>query len=228
MFGANQILKKDHGDGGTLWVQEVFYTIQGEGPFAGQPAVFIRLAGCGLACAFCDTDFESSTWHPTVGEVLEKVALYPQTSLVVLTGGEPLRQNILPLVQRLEGIGHTVQIETAGYVWLEGLSSTEVTLIVSPKTPKIHPLVENQASAYKYVVKAGEMDAAGLPTRNPQRPTEPMFAFLPADPASVIYLQPMDEGDAAVNRANIEAARDACLEHGYCISLQQHKILEVR
>ena len=64
MFGTNPSRKQVLDDGQELWVQEVFYTLQGEGPFSGQPALFIRLAGCNLRCFWCDTEFESSTWRP--------------------------------------------------------------------------------------------------------------------------------------------------------------------
>ncbi len=58
MLGKNPILKPVFSSGETLDVTEIFSTIQGEGPLAGEPAVFIRLSGCKLACAFCDTNFE--------------------------------------------------------------------------------------------------------------------------------------------------------------------------
>src|SRR5882672_9762748 len=53
MFGQNEVVKEDYDPQGKLWVREVFYTIQGEGPDAGTPAVFVRLAGCNLRCYFC-------------------------------------------------------------------------------------------------------------------------------------------------------------------------------
>jgi len=59
MFGTNPLSKPIESDGLYLEVQDIFSTIQGEGPFAGKPAVFLRLAGCNLRCFFCDTDFES-------------------------------------------------------------------------------------------------------------------------------------------------------------------------
>ena len=59
MFGKNPIRPPEKGDGSILFVQEIFPTLQGEGPLAGVPAVFLRLGGCNLACSFCDTEFES-------------------------------------------------------------------------------------------------------------------------------------------------------------------------
>ena len=60
MFGGNVARKQVLDDGQQLWVQEVFYTLQGEGPWTGHPSIFVRLAGCNLKCFWCDTDFESS------------------------------------------------------------------------------------------------------------------------------------------------------------------------
>ena len=57
MFGKNPIRKPENHDGNFLKIQEIFYTIQGEGIYSGYPAVFVRLGGCNLACKFCDTDF---------------------------------------------------------------------------------------------------------------------------------------------------------------------------
>ena len=120
MFGKNETepLLKDH-DGLSLDVVEVFPTIQGEGPFAGRPATFIRLAGCHLKCSFCDTDFTSNRALVTVFELGARVEKH-RHGLVVLTGGEPMRQNIVPLCEALVAGGYTVQIETAGSFWPQG------------------------------------------------------------------------------------------------------------
>src|SRR5580658_3582582 len=103
MRQATPIRQQELTDGQSLWVQEVFYTLQGEGPFSGVPAVFVRLAGCNLACFWCDTDFESSTWRPTFDELLANIEEKRPAicNLIVITGGEPFRQNIRPLVCHL-------------------------------------------------------------------------------------------------------------------------------
>lgn len=58
MFGRNPKLPQEFTDGKVLKVHSIFYTIQGEGPYSGRTAVFIRLSGCNLACSFCDTEFD--------------------------------------------------------------------------------------------------------------------------------------------------------------------------
>src|SRR5271156_2670792 len=104
MRGANPIRKPLHDDGLQLEVKNIFPTLQGEGPFTGVPAVFVRLGGCNLACSFCDTDFEGFRDMP-VADIVENVSSAScergkrVRQLVVITGGEPLRQNIVPLCE---------------------------------------------------------------------------------------------------------------------------------
>lgn len=138
---------------------EIFHSIQGEGPCAGRPSVFIRLSLCNLACVWCDTDY---TWnwegtafphrrdgepgyakfrkdreilHLTPAEIAARAAAFPCPSVVV-TGGEPLVQQALlpPLLERLRAAGRTVDFETNGTIApsaaVDGLTDLWV---VSPK-----------------------------------------------------------------------------------------------
>ena len=68
-------------------INEIFYSLQGEGSFTGTPAVFVRFSGCNLKCSFCDTEHESGK-QMTDQEIIDEVANYP-APIVVLTGGEP-------------------------------------------------------------------------------------------------------------------------------------------
>ena len=95
-----------------LAVNEIFYSIQGEGYHTGTPAVFVRLSGCNLRCDFCDTDHSRSTLM-TVGEIVDEVLQYPAVT-VILTGGEPSLQPIGALVDKLHEAGRRVHIETNG------------------------------------------------------------------------------------------------------------------
>ena len=99
----------------TLPVMEAFYTIQGEGYHQGKAAYFIRLGGCNLACDFCDTEFERFA-PMAVAEIVAR-AREEALPLAVITGGEPLRQNIAPLCEALLHAGMQVQIETNGTLW---------------------------------------------------------------------------------------------------------------
>lgn len=97
---------------GTLLVNEIFYSLQGEGYHAGTPAVFVRLSGCNLCCSFCDTD-HSKGLRMTIDEIVSQVTSYP-ANVVILTGGEPSLQDIAPLVDALHDHGKRVHIETNG------------------------------------------------------------------------------------------------------------------
>lgn len=224
MKGLNPIRKQELGDGQSLWVQEVFYTLQGEGPFAGQPSVFVRLGGCNLACYWCDTDFESSTWKPTLSELWDKIETvrHKACDLVVLTGGEPFRQNIVPLVQNCLDNGLRVQIETNGTLWLDLPDDPRLTIVCSPKTPKLHSKLFSRIDALKYVIKEGHQHPKdGLPLESTQREGKEAKICRPA--SQQVYLMPCDEGDPKRNRENLAACVETCLRHGYRLTVQAHK-----
>lgn len=225
MFGANPIRKQELRTDGMLWVQEVFRTIQGEGPLAGRPAVFIRLAGCNLACKFCDTEFESGEMvhEDAVETEAWRLAFGWKRPLFVLTGGEPFRQDIRYLVKRLLQTGD-VQIETAGTLWLEGLPN-DAEIVVSPKTGQIKAAIMGKASAFKYILRAGEVDAEdGLPST---MPTGVLGRVARPRPGAEVFVQPCDDHEPMRNKENLEAAKESALKFGYRLSLQQHKILEL-
>lgn len=155
MFGKNEIVgqkwfkQKTESTEGKLFVTSVFYTLQGEGPYAGMPAVFVRLAKCNLNCSFCDTFFDDGDWL-TFAELFNKITesiasfhnipvddyrqllrILDQTVLVC-TGGEPMLQENLGhfLYDYADQFLHT-QIESNGIVWQDLPEST--TLVISPK-----------------------------------------------------------------------------------------------
>lgn len=226
MFGANPLRPPDHGDGTSLWIQEVFYTLQGEGPFAGRPALFVRIGGCNLQCFWCDTDFESSTWRPTIEELLTTVdSRRPAVcSLVVITGGEPYRQNLRPFVDALLARGLDVQIETNGTLYQDLGEAPRVTVVVSPKTAGLNTRLAARADAYKYVVAAGEVGDDGLPERSTHVPGRAERIARPGRDVPV-YVMPRDDGDPTKNAANRLAAAEIAQTHGYFLTLQLHKLL---
>lgn len=224
MHGANPIRPPVTGTGDRLDIKHLFATIQGEGPYAGRPAVFVRLGGCNLACDFCDTDFENDM-PQALGDLLrevERLAANEQGArvrrLVVITGGEPLRQPIAPLCEALLARGFDVQIETNGTLFRP--LPAAVQIVCSPKNSgkgyaPLRPDMLARADALKFIVSAtragyGEVPEVGQSGRD-----------IP------IYVQPMDEGDEALNRRNRDYALALAQRFGYRLSLQIHKILNI-
>ena len=93
-------------------INEIFYSLQGEGYHTGTPAVFIRFSGCNLKCSFCDTQHEAGTLM-TDDEIIAEVSKYPAVT-VILTGGEPSLWIDDALIDRLHKAGKYVCIETNG------------------------------------------------------------------------------------------------------------------
>jgi len=200
----------------------------------------------------CDTAFDDGElW--SFEELCEKVsAAFENTKsdLLVITGGEPLLQNITPIVDYLNGRRIRVSVETAGTVWQEGLEKRfyrsldqrldavpylhwndepRNLMVVSPKTPKINPRVETAMGALKYIVVAGCLDVEdGLPVYSTQRADEKQSLYKPTPfirQQVPIYLQPCDSHDSKQTEKNTQEAVAACIEYGYLLSLQTHKIV---
>lgn len=93
-------------------INEIFYSLQGEGFHTGTPAVFVRFSGCNLRCSFCDTRHEEGVMM-TDEEIVEKVSSFP-ARMVILTGGEPSLWIDKALISRLREAGKQICIETNG------------------------------------------------------------------------------------------------------------------
>lgn len=221
---------------GDLEVVKIWKTIQGEGPFAGMPAVFMRLAGCNLQCPLCDTDYTSIRHMMTIDQIAERICGTAgiHISLVVLTGGEPFRQNIQPVIGRLNRAGLHVQIESNGTLSRDHiLRRIGVTVVCSPKTGSVHPNIAKYAKAWKYVVQHGQTDPDdGLPLgplgmKNADGSPLKVAKYPPHIKPEEIYIQPADEQDPVKNKLNTQEALAVCFKFGYRVCLQTHKILGV-
>jgi 7-carboxy-7-deazaguanine synthase len=210
---------------GLLQIHSIFYTIQGEGPYSGRPAVFVRLSGCNLQCPLCDTDYTSE--RRMVGPVglVELVnECNVAASLVVITGGEPFRQNIVPATNALLDAGYQVQVETNGTLVLYDFPFDRATVVCSPKTGSLAKGL--RVDAFKYVMQAGQIDSDGLPLTALAHPAHlrtarPYEAF-----NGPVYVQPADiTGEPFETDANLEACIASCKEHGYTLGIQIHKMI---
>lgn len=212
---------------GTLHLHSYFPTIQGEGPFCGERALFFRLHGCNLRCPGCDTDYTSEQIPVVASFMLTKAQElgWRRGDLVVITGGEPLRQNVVPAINDLLEFGYRVQVESNGVLCPDNLpwEHKGFSVVCSPKTSRIHETIRQNAIAFKYIIRAGEVDEEdGLPTRALLHKAAPRVARPLA--GTPIYVQPMDEDDPAANALNLDAAIRSVMGHGHRLQIQVHKI----
>lgn len=138
--------------------------------------------------------------------------------LVVITGGEPLRQNIAPLCEALLAAGFKVQIETNGTLWRE--LPEEVDIICSPKNTgggymKIRGDLLPRVNAFKFIISAQDEHYHHVGDVGQGEYQTP------------VYVQPMDEYDDRRNADNVALALKLAMENGYRLSLQTHKILGI-
>jgi 7-carboxy-7-deazaguanine synthase len=146
----------------TLRVNETFFSVQGEGTLAGAPSLFIRLDGCPLRCTWCDTPYALDGTAGTATDVAELVSLARGASHVVITGGEPLAQDIAPLVEAFDDGTH-VTVETSGTIFadLPGVSLFSISPKVgtsryTPKLPVLRKFCATAASRLQLKFVIGE------------------------------------------------------------------------
>lgn len=229
--------RRDNDDGQFLDVHSVFYTIQGEGPLCGHPAVFVRLAGCNLQCPSCDTEYTKGRAMMDIESLgAYVIASFPITvkrRLIVVTGGEPFRQNILPFIRQFNDMGpmfeYIVQIETNGTLPPSpGMHYNDAVIVCSPKAGKVHPSLHRMIDAYKYVLSADSVRPEdGLPLRALNHTASPYVARPHEGFDGPVYLQPMDPKDDAQYLRNVQAVKESCMKHGYMLQLQIHKLINV-
>jgi len=120
-----------------LYLIEIYKSIQGESSFAGVPCIFVRLAGCNLRCAWCDSEYTfTGGYKLSEDEVVAEIEKLAPVKLVEFTGGEPMLQEreLVPLMERLLGQGYELMIETSGERPLERVPRA-VHKIVDVKCP---------------------------------------------------------------------------------------------
>ena len=199
-------------DGKVLPLMEAFYTIQGEGYHKGTAAYFIRLAGCDVGCHWCDVkESWDATAHPLVPieQIAEQALAHSKT--IIITGGEPLMYNLLPLTQLLRSQGARTHIETSG---AHPLSGEWDWICLSPKKIK-RPVgdVLQKANELKMVIY----------NNNDFLFAEEMAAQV--SPDCLLYLQP----EWSKRNKVIPKIVDYVMAHPqWKASLQMHKYLDIR
>lgn len=192
---------------GKVPIVEIFYSLQGEGGRVGAATVFVRLAGCSLACSFCDTDFRVKRTL-TVEEIAAEVLGYG-CEWVCLTGGEPTLFDLKPLCDALHAVGLKLQVETNGMHPRPEWGLDHIT--VSPKESEgghVKPWYFSHATEFKYVIDGEEDVVRAL--------TSPF--------SGTLFLQPNALNPAAVALciATVQAHPQRTR-----LSLQTHKLLAI-
>ena len=185
-----------------LKVNDIFYSLQGEGVNTGMAVVFVRLAGCNRRCNFCDTDFDAFR-EMSVDEVIAEarsVAGDSNCRRLILTGGEPAMQIDKSLIDALHKQGYKVAIETNGSLPLPGGIDW---ITVSPKGETVLTECDELKCVF---IDATTVSDHGIEARH-------------------YCLQPCDVGDEESNKRITAACIDYIKKHPkWRLSLQMHKI----
>ena len=192
-------------------INEIFYSLQGEGFHTGTPSVFVRFSGCNLRCGFCDTHHEPGTMM-SLPEIVDAVASHPVAALVVLTGGEPTLWADEPLVRALQMTGKRIAIETNG-------------------TRPVLPCIDWVTLSPKSGFPGGDTVPCVL-----TRCDELKVVYLGQDlsqydtiEARHRFLQPCYSDNPAEREQHLRACIDAVMNNpGWRLSLQTHRTLGLR
>lgn len=213
-------------------INEIFYSIQGEGLLAGRPSVFIRLPGCPLKCTWCDTSYAqdySSGEYISLDKVLEQVNNHP-TEHVVLTGGEPLvqadmteRKKLRDLLSTLRLARKHITIETAGLAYFANLNCDLMSISPKISNASLDTLVDKDAlqqlvidynCQFKFVIDApGDINEV----------TELVESITGIDKDRVMLMPQAANRQQYLEKAAMVA--ELCMESGYTFSPRLQTLL---
>lgn len=183
-------------------VNDIFYSIQGEGRNAGRAAVFVRFSGCNLKCPFCDTDFADFRLMSDE-DIIAEISQWP-ARLVILTGGEPTLQTDAPFVEKLHDAGFEVAMETNG----TNIPPDNIDWITC--SPKSGVRLRRCSELKCLFDENGRADDFGIE-------------------ADYYYVQPCDTRDEERNRRITAACTEYVKEHPeWRLSLQIHKLADFK
>ncbi|MDR2949581.1 MAG: 7-carboxy-7-deazaguanine synthase QueE [Dysgonomonas sp.] len=190
-----------------LIVNEIFYSLQGEGGRSGEASVFIRLTKCNLACSFCDTDFANGE-EMTIDEILNEISKYP-SKWIIWTGGEPTIQLKDEYLAVFREHGYKQAIETNGTRRVPSLidyitcSPKQDFETIKGRIPEVNEI--------RMPIKAGD-------------PIPDISVFPQADN---YFLSPIFDGDK-INLQNVDYCVELIKQHPqWKLSLQIHKLIHI-
>lgn len=215
-------------------INEIFYSLKGEGQWTGMPMSFIRFSGCNLACAFCDTeDVHRETLD--VGEIIHRIKQFPVRH-VVLTGGEPLaREGMDELVYELDVAGFATHLETNGMLPSPVPRESLNWIAVSPKSYHLSIQLLDQADEIKFLCGQEMGDWESMITHVMNNYTGAVFNVV--NPQCRLFLMPIAKGwrdqhyarnigDLSIE--NMRMAVDYCKKHPrFSLCVQLHKVLGI-
>lgn len=192
-------------------INEIFYSLQGEGYHSGTPAVFVRFSGCNLRCAFCDTQHQTGI-EMSSQDIVDLVNQYPYAQLVILTGGEPSLFIDETFVEDLkQTTGKRIAIETNG---TRLLPRNLDWVTFSPKSAlaggNLEPCVLKSCDELKVVYLGQDLS---------------QYDSIEAQHR---FLQPCFSEDESQRQANMKSCIEAVMSHpNWRLSLQTHRILNI-
>ena len=189
---------------------EIFESLQGEGRNTGRPCVFVRFAGCNLACPWCDTDV-ARRFSLSLGDLLSEIEQFKAKS-VILTGGEPtIREGMPELVAALKAAGYWIAVETNGTAAPDWLADVDY-VACSPKAEYAGRIVLTRADEVRVVASSEEVVAFCAQVRGRIAATD-------------YYVSPCDRG----GEIDFATAKSVLARlPGWSLSVQLHKILGFR
>lgn len=191
-----------------LNVNEIFYSLQGEGGRQGEASIFIRLTQCNLKCDFCDTDFEQGN-DMKIGEIISHIQQYP-TKWIIWTGGEPTLQLTEDIIRFFHKEGYLQAIESNGHNKLPDSLDYKV---ISPKGKALYARKINE-----------EVDEVRLPIQKGD--AIPIISSLPN--AKYYFLSPIFLEDKEKTKENIDYCVNYIKSHPeWRLSLQIHKLIGI-
>ncbi len=194
-------------------INEIFYSLQGEGLFTGTPAIFIRLADCNLSCYFCDTDF-SVKKEMTELKILEECKKY-NCNRIIITGGEPLLQDLKELLLVL--CTYDIHLETNGTIPIPESWIPFTFITVSPKT--VINIQPDKIDEWKVVISERETIET----------IEPYVKSLRLIKEAYVFLQPCWYSNLQRNSNSINNTVQIVKELSPCrLSLQTQKLINIK